>query len=140
KVEEIVNKSNRKLGVKYSYKIILKAVQLVRYLYTLTNKDSIRSWEVEAYIDALNKLKIPPDVIIPVCFPFESVKAALLFKENNNTVDVLPYLLDKFSVSTTLHRTSFNRRVKMERHLSIERELLEKSLHILTTEDWRKHL
>lgn len=79
-------------------------------------------------------------MIVPVCFPFESVVAALNYKEyHNNKVKVVPYLLDKFSSSDTLHRTTWNKRLKMRRHLELENKMLKQCEKVIATKDWENH-
>lgn len=122
------------------YSVLLRGVQVRRYLNALISKENVINAFVEEYVKALNNIKEPIDFLVPVCFPFESVVAALSYQElYNDSVKVVPYLFDKFSTSRTLHRTTWNRRLKMRRHLILEKIMLEDSEHILTTGDWEKH-
>lgn len=136
----ILKKSKSK--IKRAFVIpLLRAVQVRRYLYAIISKENVMMAFVQGYIKALQEIKKPIDLIVPVCFPFESIVAALEYKTlYNNSLIVVPYLLDKFSASKGLHRTEWNKKRKMQRHLMLEKDMLEKSYSVLATDDWEEHL
>jgi len=139
-VNSILEKSKSK--VKKALVIpLLHAVQVRRYFNAIISKENVIEAFVKGYIKALQEIEEVIDLIIPVCFPFESIVAALEYKRlYNSTVKIAPYLLDKFSASEGLHRTAWNKRVKLHRHLMLEKEMLEKSYSVLATDDWEEHL
>lgn len=119
---------------------LLRAVQVRRYLNTIISKENIINSFVKGYIKALKEVNGPIDLIVPVCFPFESIVAALEYKTlYYNSVKIVPCLFDKFSASEGLHRTEWNKKLKMQRHLILEKDMLEKSDSILATDDWEGH-
>ncbi|MFS0725668.1 glycosyltransferase [Paenibacillus sp. 1P07SE] len=120
---------------------LLRVIQLTRYANSIFSKRNIKKTYHQEFLEALNKIKDPIDVIIPFCFPFEAIYAALAYKQKyNRAVSVIPYLFDKFSVSETLHRTSWNKRLKLKSHLNLEKRVLIESNKVFATFDWKNHL
>jgi len=136
----ILKKSKSK--VKRAFVIsLLRAVQVRRYLNVIISKENVIKAFVMGYIKALQEIKEPIDLTIPVCFPFESIVAALEYKTlYNNSLKIVPYLFDKFSASKGLHRAEWNKKLKMQRHLMLEKDMLEKSDSVLATDDWEGHI
>ena len=100
------------------------------------DKDKKNSFKSGIY----NYIKPTPDIIIPVCFPIESVIAAVEFKQENSNVIILPYLLDKYSTSQTAHRFSLNKKIKFGAHLSIEKLIINESNNVFVYDSWLNHI
>ncbi|WP_339219894.1 hypothetical protein [Paenibacillus sp. FSL H8-0332] len=112
-----------------------------RYLSALLKKENIEYNSVNKFVLALANLEKKIDIIIPVCFPYESVVAALTYKKNiDNSTDIVPYLFDKFSISNTLHRTKWNLKIKFKKHLALEKWMMDSSTKIIATSDWQGHI
>lgn len=120
--------------------MLLRAIQIQKYLKMILAKQTINKIVVEKYINELRKIETPIDVLVPVCFPFESIIATLKYKKaHNESVKVIPYLFDKYSASETAHRNVWNKKIKMNNHLKLEKKMLEKSNYILCSMDWEPH-
>lgn len=80
------------------------------------------------------------DVIIPTVFPFESVLAAIKFKEKaGQDCVILPYLFDNFSKSASLHRFNFNRKIKYAQNQRLENLMLDRATKIFAMHPLRDH-
>lgn len=94
---------------------------------------------VRAFLDRLESLDRPAHVIIPLVFPMESVVAALEYKKIHPEVKVYPYLFDNFVESSNLHVLGIARRLKKNRHLGLEREMLKGADAVLAMHPLQKH-
>lgn len=139
-VNSILKKSKSKVK-RACVILLLRAVQVRRYLNAIIFKENVIKGFVKVYIKALQEIKEPIDLIVPVCFPFESIVAALEYKTlYNNSLKIVPFLFDKYSASKGIHRTEWNKKLKMQRHLKLEKDMLKKSDCVLATDDWEEHL
>lgn len=143
-IRNYVNSLQRKPKSKFKKAIsvsLLRIVQVRRYLKAIFASQNVMDNFVKGYVQVLREIEGPIDLIVPACFPFESIVAALEFKKiYNNSVKIKPYLFDKFSVSKGLHRTEWNRKLKMQKHLMLEKMMLDKCDSVLATDDWEIHL
>lgn len=139
KSEELKFSKNKITQIKSKLNILL--IRTKKYLKAHTAKENIDQILVKKYLETLYKINKNDqiDLIIPVCFPFESIIASLEFLKSKH-VKIIPFLFDKFSVSESLHRTRFNQKIKMKKHLKIEKKIIEKTHAIIATEDWKNHL
>lgn len=94
---------------------------------------------VEAYEDRLNSMEPRPSAIVPLVFPFETVLAALRFKEVNPGTKIIPYLFDDFVESGSLHILKIAGQLKRRRHLHLERKMLQKAYAVLSMHPLREH-
>lgn len=109
-----------------------KFYKVSRILKLIFSKTSIRKELVQGYIEALTNINEPIDVVIPVSMPFESVVAAIQYKENyNETVKVIPYLFDQFVENENLHRFRFNKALKRKIHVKLEQDIIKRADSIL---------
>jgi len=136
-----VNTNSKNKFTKILYKILLRAVQLNKFISSHLSIYNINNKLVSEYLKGLNNINEKIDILIPVCFPFEAIISALEYKiKTGRKFKVIPYLLDKFSVSKTAHRTSINRIIKMRNHIKIEKSIFENSDHIIASKDWESHI
>ena len=115
----------------------------VRYLQSILQRRNVKWDMVEIYVKELNLINKnePIDVIVPFCFPFEGVLAATDYKRNiNKSVKVVPYLFDRFAASDALHRTQWNRNIKMSAHIALEKNVFALCDNVLTMPSWLKHV
>lgn len=116
--------------------LVVFFLRIIGYLNVVFSKESLDKNLIEKYLSALRDIA-EIDLIVPTCYPFESVVAAQRFKETtNNTVRITPFLFDKFSDSPTLHRNSFNKRIKRKNHLLLEEEMIKNSFRVLYVDSW----
>lgn len=111
------------------------ALKSTRLLKLLLSKVTIDNDIVSAYYSELKESgdNKKVDVIISTCFPFESVVAALKFKNSiDSSVQVIPYLFDNFAHSASLHRFNWNRRIKLKENMKLEVEMLQSSTSIFS--------
>lgn len=126
-------------------KIYLKTklclIKVLKFLGAHLSRENIRESFVDSYLNALIELDEPIDIIIPICFPYESIVASIKYKKlHNKEVKVAPYLFDKYAESKTLHRTKLNKLIKYKRHLLLEEDMFNYSSRILATRDWEDHI
>ncbi len=70
-------------------------------------------------------------VLIPCCFPFESVVASIKYKKEFSNASILPYLFDRFADSSTLHRNEINKQLKWKKTFVFRRTYVEKLQKVL---------
>lgn len=109
-------------------------------LHRLLAPETIDRSLVKAYVDRLNTMDPPPNVIVPSVFPFETVLAALEYKRDNPGTVVVPYLFDDFVESGSLHVLKLARWLKRKRHLKLERRMLTEATAVLAMHPLRRHL
>lgn len=109
------------------------------FIRRLSHKNSADVRVSSFFLDSLLKLKDVPDIIIPVCFPIESLHAALSYKSMRD-VAVIPYLLDVISSSDTAHTFQIMKNIKLRSNLNFERSLVMRSNCVVVNEPWYEHL
>ncbi len=112
--------------------------QMKRVLKAVCSRNSLNQSNIEFYLKALNGLDFAIDMIIPTCLPFDTVKAALLYKQSHEC-RVIPVLYDMFAESQRLHRFQWNKKLKMRANLKLEEEMLKQSDLVLHMPSWTKH-
>lgn len=103
-------------------------MKFMRFFAILCSNVTIDKDLVNSYYFELKKIadKKKIDVIIPLCFPFESIVAASKFSDHiDQTVQVIPYLFDNFAHSASLHRFNWNRKLKLDANKSLELKMLQ---------------
>ncbi|MGR5519473.1 hypothetical protein [Vibrio sp. PNB22_4_2] len=136
KINSLKNKSDKYHKAKHLF------FRLGRLRRLLTSKVTLDNDLIEAYQEELLKINARKkiDVVIPLCFPFESIESALKFKETvNDKVKVLPYIFDNFSNSASLHRFYWNRKLKFKNNLSLERKMFFNSEHVFAMHPLKDH-
>lgn len=129
------NKNTNQLN-KVINKIKMQLLRIHGYLEVVMSRETIHKPLVNEYFKALSTIE-DADVIIPTCYPFESIIAAQKYKNNiNKNVRIIPFLFDKYSDSPTLHRSKINKILKYKRHLSLEKEMIKDSEKILYVDSW----
>ena len=94
---------------------------------------------VHAYVQQLEALETPPQVIVPLVFPFEAALAALEFNRQHPETPVMPYIFDDFVDSGSLHTSRWAGAIKRRSHLQLERKLLERSQHVIAMRPLQRH-
>ncbi|SDC04354.1 Glycosyltransferase involved in cell wall bisynthesis [Paenibacillus sp. UNCCL117] len=121
-------------------KFTLNVYRISKVIKTIFSKVSINKELINSYVDALNKIEEPVDVIIPASMPFESVVAASKFvNQPHNKSILIPYLFDQFTGSDTLHRYYINKLFKRKWHLDLEKFVFSNSFSILAMHSLNKH-
>lgn len=118
-------------------------VRTVRYAQSILQRRNVKWDIVKAYIRELNLVEQhkPIDVIVPFCFPFEGVLAAATFRQQGkHTVNVVPFLFDRFAASDALHRTKWNGKRKMAAHIRLEKRAFSRCNRVLMMPSWKKHV
>lgn len=117
------------------------AVRGYGYIGALLKKTNIKNQEVKAIYNELQKINDKIDAIIPSCLPFESIVASIEFKNDfSSDSKVIPFLFDKFSANSTLHRSENNKKKKFQEHISLERQMFDKCDKLLFVDSWADHL
>lgn len=119
--------------------LMLNWLRVRGMLRRLLSRETVDHALVQAYVDGLNALSSRQDIIIPVVFPFETVLAALRFKGSDDALKVVPYLFDDFVESGSLHVLRIAARIKRDRHLSLEHEMLTISNAVLSMHPLEEH-
>lgn len=118
---------------------ILTGLRLFGYLKFVFSRTSVDHNLVASYLKALKDAG-PFDLLVPTCYPFEAVIAAQTYKQDvDSAAKIRPFLFDRFSTSPTLHRFPLNRKLKLKRHLLLEKRMLHDSEHVLAVDSWRTH-
>lgn len=118
---------------------MLFANRLIGAARRLFSPETIDRALVKAYLAELESMSRPPDAIIPLVFPFESVIAALEYRETNRPVQIIPYVFDDFVDSGSLHVFGLARKIKRRAHIELERTMLEKSAAVLAMHPLEPH-
>lgn len=120
---------------------VLKAklffIRLKGYLKAIFSKINIDNEIVDSYYSALEIIK--PEVVIPICLPFEAVIAALNYKQVNSNTILVPFLFDRFTYNRSLQRNKVNLLIKRKAHVRLENSMLEYSDHILAMHQLREN-
>lgn len=124
-------------------RIISKCGRSVRYIQSILQRYNVKWDIVKAYVKELSIIGQDEyiDVVVPFCFPFEGIVAAVRYKnQTRQKPKVVPYLFDRFAASDALHRTRWNRSLKMSAHVSLEQSLFTACDGVLTMPSWMKHV
>ncbi len=115
--------------MKNVYNFLLQSKRGLLLLKKVLKKESLDYTQIKKHYKTLQKLNesFPIDVILPVSLPFESFVAAVMFKKVHPNVKVLPFQLDHFSDSETLHNFSFIKKLRYNKHIEIEKECIKNS-------------
>ena len=136
--ERIINSHGLKRKI---YTLSHNIYRSLKALSFVLSKVSVDKSLVNAFERALVELNSRIDVIIPSSMPIETIISAVNYKSGtNNQVTVIPYLFDQFAESKTLHRLEFNRKIKMRKHIELERKLLHYSDHIFAMHSLEDHI
>ncbi|HHX8648583.1 glycosyltransferase [Vibrio antiquarius] len=126
------------LDSKY-YETYLRTSRLAKIFLS---KHTVDEDVLESYYRKLVEIKEEKkiDVIIPLCFPFESVLSAIKYK---NLVDkdtiVIPYIFDNFSNSASLHRIKLNKKIKQAWNVALEKNMLQESSKVIAMHPLKEH-
>lgn len=117
--------------------------RLLNLITFLLRSKSVDPDLINAYSSQLKTLneKKKIDVVIPFVFPFESVLAAIKFKEDSGSEKcaIIPYLFDNFSESASLHRFNINRKIKYSQNQRLERLMLKHATKVFAMHPLRNH-
>lgn len=145
KENEIRHRLNKNIESKNALKrdinkFFLNCYKLSRIIKTIFSSVSINRNLVNSYINALNKIEEPIDVVIPASMPFESVVAASKYLIQNDAKPIMiPYLFDQFVANKSLHRAELNMRIKQKNHSNLEKNTLEDAKSILIMNQLGEH-
>lgn len=106
----------------------------------IVSPNSLRRYKMLAYYNALKALDFVPDIIVPTCLPFETVVAAVKYKQELKCCRVVPVIYDMFAENTGLTLTSWNKKMKKRSNLSIESNAFEYCDRILHMPSWTPHI
>ncbi|WP_348921989.1 hypothetical protein [Enterococcus rotai] len=122
-------------------RLSLRCVQVKKYLKDIFSFKSIDKNLTDEFLYSLEEISTLKkiDYIIPVCFPFESIVAAIEFSKTTKS-RVIPLLFDKFAVSNTRHRNKINKFVKFKANQRLEIKAFEYCEHIISSLDWKNYL
>lgn len=72
------------------------------------------------------------DVIIPAAMPYETIVAALRYKQIiNDKCTVIPYIFDQFSENDNFNRIKIIKKIKYKYHLELEKEIAQSSNYLM---------
>lgn len=125
---------------KFYWKIRLLNAKIVRFLRTAISLSACDQQVIDAYMKGLTRIAEPIDCIIPSCNPFESVVAALLYKEKHPDTQIIPYLFDLFAASVNINRGSFLLRRHWNANMTYEKKMFEEAKSVFFVSNWKKHI
>ena len=128
-IEEIRHISSLYLDLYFSSNRFVRLIyRIIRYLGAILSLKNIKYDIVKAYLKELKDVnrcdKI--DLIVPMCFPFESILAANKFAEIHQA-EVLPVVFDNLVMNNNYNRLKLNRILKQQVHLELLKEVIAKS-------------
>lgn len=98
------------------------------FRYINVDRSLIKSFE--SSLEQIHK-HTPIDLLVPVCFPVETLAASRDFCMKNSGVQFLPYLFDSFPDSITLNRSKFLMKLKRGNHKRYVEGLLNHSIGLV---------
>jgi len=114
---------------KIIYNILFNMIRSFGYLRAIFQNVNVNWGLVKAYNDKVEELekKRHIDTIVCFCFPFETLVAGQRFKyskplikSNFHPAKLIFIMFDRFSSSSSLHRTKWNAKLKKKKHKKIE--------------------
>lgn len=102
-------------------KYVRLTYRVIRYLGAIFSLQNIQYDFVKAYkkeLEAIHK-ESPIDLIVPFCFPFESLIASREFSLIHDGVRYVPYIFDNLVINDSLNRFRLNRIIKQKRHIRL---------------------
>ena len=127
-------------GSKLFWKTFLILSKCERFLKIAFSKSACDYSVVNAYVDGLSKIKGPIDVIIPTCNQFETVLAAMRYRQCNPKTQIIPYLFDLFAESININRGKLLLRMHWKSNMKYERQMFEESSCVFHVANWTKHI
>jgi len=125
---------------KYFFKLLLAIYRMQKIAKIVLSPVTINKELVNEYHKVLQGIDIPIDLIIPACLPFEGIIAASEYiGKKGRKAKMIPYLFDQFADNSNLHRFDFNKRIKRNPHLKLEKRVFSKSYRILALHSLRQH-
>lgn len=121
------------------FSFILNLIKIRAFCQIIFSKVSIRNDMVRTYSNALNQISYQIDALIPFCFPYETVLAAMKHKSINPETKLIPYLFDPFVDSDTLHRTNWNKKIKKNANKKIEEHMFRISEKVFCVNQLKLH-
>ena len=131
-----------RVGKTWRDRICSVFLRVRRYVSAFVRKENIKRDMLDAYYRQLCEigtgLKI--DMLVPFCFPFEGCLAAAMYRGRHKDVRIIPFMMDRFAASTSLHRTNWNKKYKWNQHIALEDFVFQMSEKILFLQSWKMHL
>lgn len=121
-------------------KMKLLFAKFYRYISTVLAASGCNKELTKAYLEGLERIEKPIDLIIPTCNPFESVKAALMYKAQYPDTVIIPVLFDLFASSVNVNRGVYGRRKHWKENVKLERLMFERSDFVFHVANWTNHI
>lgn len=98
-------------------KYVKLTYRVVRFLGAIFSLQNIKNDIVKAYQKELEAIhqQSPIDLIVPFCFPFESLMASRKFFKRTGT-PYIPYIFDNLAINDSYNRLKLNRVLKQKKH------------------------
>lgn len=109
-------------------KYVRLSYRIIRYLGAIFSFQNIKKDIVKAYLDELEEInrKSAIDLIVPFCFPFESLIASRIFSFRTGVV-YIPYIFDNIVINDSYNRLKLNRIIKQKRHIELLKGIVKDS-------------
>ncbi len=123
-------KNSESVISKQFFNKLLQSKRLLYFLYKAISKNSLNKNLINLQIKQMSKIytEFKFDVIIPISMPIENIVSAIRYTElNNQSIHVIPYQIDHFSDSPTLHGNKLLKKIKFKSNLKMEEEILQQS-------------
>lgn len=136
------NQRNYKGITSKYYNFLLQSKRVLSLVKKTVRSTSIDKALVKRQLKSLNKINntFHIDVIIPVSMPIENIIAAIEYGKTNFNTKILPYQVDHFTESNTLHNFDFIKKIRYDTHLSIEKDILKSSFHYFIFPQIENHI
>lgn len=111
-----------------------KVINFVEVMCTVVSRGSFNKRLCNDYYEYLVEHGSSYDVVVPVCFPFETLVASVKYKcKSRSGPAVVPVWYDEYAESDSAHRLTFLRKVKSSYHLDLEKEAIQNSELVFCT-------
>lgn len=123
-------------------KYVRLSYRIIRYLGAVFSLQNIKKDIMKAYLKELEDIhrESPIGLIVPFCFPFEGCYAASYFVQKFREIALIPFLMDRFTASTSIHRFKLNALLKKRNHLHAENIVFRMSNKVFILPSWERHI
>lgn len=107
-------------------KYVKLTYRVIRFLGAIFSRQNIKKDIVKAYQKELEAIQqeSPIDLVIPFCFPFESLIATRKFSLENDGIKYVPYIFDNLVINDSYNRLKINRIIKRKRHSGLLKNIV----------------
>lgn len=109
-------------------KYVRLSYRIIRYLGAVFSLQNIKKDIMKAYLKELEDIhrESPIGLIVPFCFPFESLIASRIFSLHTG-IQYIPFIFDNLVINDSYNRLKINRIIKQKRHINLLKSVVSDS-------------